>query len=79
MDLLWHRGFEVTQIGDLIDHMGLSRSSFHVAFGSKRTILLEASEIYSRQCAGLMEDIARSPGSLRQNLRAIAHQLSQLD
>ena len=79
MDLLWDRGFEATPIGDLIDHMGLSRSSFYAAFGSKRAVLLEALEIYSRQCAGLMEDIARSPGTPRQNLRAMAHQIAQLE
>ncbi|WP_111559557.1 TetR/AcrR family transcriptional regulator [Paracoccus sediminilitoris] len=79
MDLLWDRGFEVTPIGDFIDHMGLSRSSFCPAFGSKRAVLLELLEIYSRQCTALMEDVARSPSTPGQNLRTMAHQISQLD
>ncbi len=48
MGLLWDDGFGATPIGDLIVHMGLSRSSSYAAFGTKRAVLLEALQICSR-------------------------------
>ncbi|WP_168217351.1 TetR/AcrR family transcriptional regulator [Paracoccus liaowanqingii] len=79
MDLLWDGGFEATPIGDLIDRMGLSRSSFYAAFGSKRAVLLEALDLYSQHCIRLLRDIAQSPRDARGKLQEVVHQIAHVD
>lgn len=78
MDFLWDGGFEATPIGDMIAAMGLSRSSFYAAFGSKRGVLLEAIEHYSRRCVDFLVDIRESEAGPRAKLRDMIHGLAMV-
>lgn len=69
MDFLWEGGFEETPVGDLIEAMGLSRSSFYAAFGSKRGVLIDALRLYSARCIELLKDINRRNDERRIKLR----------
>ncbi|QFU07189.1 HTH-type transcriptional repressor ComR [Rhodobacteraceae bacterium THAF1] len=69
MEFLWNGGFEETPVGDLIDAMGLSRSSFYAAFGSKRGVLIGALRLYSARCIELLVDINRRDDERRIKLR----------
>jgi TetR/AcrR family transcriptional repressor of nem operon len=40
MELFWQRGYEATSLADLLDVMGLSRSSFYRSFKSKHELFL---------------------------------------
>lgn len=79
LDLLWAGGFEATPIGGLIDAMGLSRSSFYAAFGSKRGVMLEAMRLYSRKSIGTLEEIAARDAADRDRLRGMIHALGMID
>lgn len=79
MDFLWEGGFEATPVGDLIEIMGLSRSSFYTAFGSKRGVLLDAIALYSRRCLDLLAAIERSEAGARAKLRDMIHALAMVD
>ena len=79
LDLLWAGGFEATPIGDLIDAMGLSRSSFYAAFGSKRGVMLEAIRLYSRRSIAALEEIAARDKTDRDKLRGMIRALAMLD
>ena len=46
MQVFWAKGYEGTSLGDLTDAMGVSRSSFYQAFGSKHDLYLSALERY---------------------------------
>ncbi len=48
MQVFWTKGFEATSVDDLVDTMGLSRSSFYNTFGSKHELFLVAIEHYNR-------------------------------
>jgi TetR/AcrR family transcriptional repressor of nem operon len=44
--LFWERGYAATSVADLIDAMGISRSSLYQAFGSKDELFVAALERY---------------------------------
>ncbi|MEP1934832.1 MAG: TetR/AcrR family transcriptional regulator [Roseibium sp.] len=58
MHVFWRQGFEATSLDDLTDAMGLSRSSFYGAFGSKQDVLCRAIEFYSKSRLARLEEIA---------------------
>ena len=51
MGLFWRKGYEATSLQDLVGAMGLSRSSFYQAFGSKRELFLSCLERYQESTA----------------------------
>ena len=51
MGLFWRKGYEATSLQDLVGEMGLSRSSFYQAFGSKRQLFLSCLERYQEATA----------------------------
>jgi len=62
MDLFWRHGYEATSLRDLVGAMGLSRSSFYQAFGSKHQLFLSCLVRYQE----------RTAADLRQRLDAAA-------
>ncbi|NNF58858.1 MAG: TetR/AcrR family transcriptional regulator [Rhodothermaceae bacterium] len=53
-DLFWARGYESVSIQDLVDHLGLSRSSLYETFGDKQHLYLAALDRYRRAAGGRM-------------------------
>jgi TetR/AcrR family transcriptional regulator, transcriptional repressor for nem operon len=70
--ILLRNGFEATSLDALTRAMGISRSSFYAAFGSKHGVLVRALERYSRTRLRVLEELATGPGALREVLRALA-------
>ncbi|MEQ8196119.1 MAG: TetR/AcrR family transcriptional regulator [Rhodospirillales bacterium] len=58
MQVFWLNGYEATSLGDLIDTMGISKSSFYDTFGSKREIFLSSLDRYAATTlAGIVETL----------------------
>lgn len=53
MRLFWRKGYAATSVEDLIETLGLSRSSLYDTFGDKRTLFLEALKLYSKRVLGV--------------------------
>lgn len=66
MKLFWSRGYLATSLPDLLDTMGLARSSFYASFGTKRKLFMESLELFGdRTLAALDEDANKiSAGAL---------------
>jgi len=72
-DLFWARGYEATSLDDLLGAMGISRSSFYAAFGSKRAALMAALAVYTdASLAQLQTEIAAAPDRQTALVRAVA-------
>lgn len=54
MDVFWKKGYEATSLQDLIGAMGLSKSSFYQAFGSKLDLFSVTLDHYTDRMAADM-------------------------
>ena len=52
LQLFWSRGYEVTSMADLVEHLGVGRQSLYDTFGDKRALYLQALDRY-KQAHGL--------------------------
>ncbi|MEJ8474031.1 TetR/AcrR family transcriptional regulator [Roseibium algae] len=60
LHLFWRKGFEATSLDDLTAEMGLSRSSFYSAFGSKQGVLITALTSYSNAALAAFQELSES-------------------
>ncbi len=66
MQVFWSRGYEATTLQDLLQAMGLSKSSFYQAFGGKKELFLRCIARYREKIGqGLIELLGNS-GSARE-------------
>ncbi len=74
IEVIRARGFEATSLDALTTAMGISRSSFYAAFGSKHGVLLSALRRTSRQRLDQLAAIAGQAqgNAAREMLRALA-------
>ena len=50
--VFWRKGYDGTSLPDLIDAMGISRSSLYETFGNKESLFKEALAFYGQEQAG---------------------------
>ena len=72
VELFRRRGFEASSLEALTEAMGISRSSFYAAFGSKHGVLIAALERYSAERLAALAAIAARPDPVPILLRALS-------
>jgi TetR/AcrR family transcriptional repressor of nem operon len=70
MQLFWSRGYAATSTQDLVDTLGLNRSSLYATFGSKAALYSRALERYGRTVQNWSRSLVEGPEPLRPRLRA---------
>jgi len=65
MQVFWARGYDGTSLCDLIEAMGISKSSFYEAFGSKHDLFLSSLDRYRDNVIGLLAAKLESANSPR--------------
>jgi TetR/AcrR family transcriptional repressor of nem operon len=48
IQLFWHKGYNATSMQDLVDALGISRSSLYDTYSDKHTLFLKALESYQK-------------------------------
>jgi TetR/AcrR family transcriptional repressor of nem operon len=64
MKLFWTRGYAAASLPELLETMGIARSSFYASFGTKRELFMECLELFGdRTLAIVEEDAERLPAA----------------
>jgi TetR/AcrR family transcriptional repressor of nem operon len=75
INLFWQKGYYDTSLHDLINELGIGRSSIYHAFGDKRSLFLKALELYQREGTAKIIAILESDISMK---KAVAKLLRQV-
>ncbi|MEM8488166.1 MAG: TetR/AcrR family transcriptional regulator [Bacteroidota bacterium] len=77
MLLFWERGYYHTSVQDLVDHLGISRSSLYDTYGGKKQLYYSAFELYCRSNRAGLVEFLRTQDDVRSGLRmAFKHLVS---
>lgn len=64
--LFWHKGYNGTSMQDLVDGLGISRSSLYDTYGDKHSLFIKALERYQEMGAKRMYEIVNKAASARE-------------
>ena len=70
-EVFWQRGYEATSLTDLLEAMGLSKSSFYETFGSKRELFLRTLGQYEEQRVAVFHRQLASGRTARESIEAL--------
>ena len=65
MQLFWRQGYGSTSLSQLLEAMGIGRSSFYAAFGDKRSLYIEALALFARRTIAILRDHTDMPPAQR--------------
>lgn len=71
MDVFWRKGFAETSVHDLVDELGLSRSSLYATFGDKDQLFQKAFARYCSTEAGPRHELLTREGPVLDGLREL--------
>jgi len=74
MELFWSKGYEATSLDDLCEATGLSRSSLYATFGSKRDLLLQTVDRYSKLRTPNLAAMLERPVPVREAFGALLNE-----
>jgi len=65
IQVFWHKGYNGTSMQDLVDGLGISRSSLYDTYTDKHTLFVKALESYQNSGAGKIQEIINNSGSAK--------------
>jgi TetR/AcrR family transcriptional repressor of nem operon len=71
VQLFWHKGYNGTSMQDLVDGLGISRSSLYDTYGDKHTLFIKALESYKSSASGKMCDVVSNSGSAKEAVKRL--------
>ncbi len=79
MNLFWLKGYNGTSMQDLVDGLGISRSSLYDTYGDKHALFLKALENYRELNLERLTKIDREAGSAKEAIRGVLeHTIKEL-
>lgn len=73
MELFWAKGYEATQLSDLLAAMGINPPSFYAAFGSKQALFREALDLYLSTVGARSMKALSGTGHVHDAIQAMLH------
>jgi TetR/AcrR family transcriptional repressor of nem operon len=71
IQLFWHKGYNGTSMQDLVDGLGISRSSLYDTYTDKHTLFIKALESYQKAGAAKIECIINQDSSSKDIIRQL--------
>lgn len=71
LNLFWEKGYNATSMQDLIDGLGISRSSLYDTFGDKRSLYVQALEAYRQTASVPLVQLIDNATDIRQFLKRL--------
>jgi TetR/AcrR family transcriptional repressor of nem operon len=79
IQVFWHKGYNGTSMQDLVDGLGISRSSLYDTYGDKHTLYIKALERYqsegSAKVCAIVNSVAPAKETVKKLLDLIAGEL----
>jgi TetR/AcrR family transcriptional repressor of nem operon len=69
IDIFWYKGYNGTSMQDLVDGLGISRSSLYDTYGDKHTLFVKALESYQNEASGQVCAIANGVGTSKEIIK----------
>lgn len=77
MEVFWAHGYEATSVQDLLDAMGINRSSMYDTFGDKHALFLAAIDHYGRTVTRGLVETLDAPGPPLGNVRTVLRDMAK--
>ena len=71
MNVFWTKGYEATSLCDLLQAMGLSKSSFYDTFGSKHEVFLDTITYYKKTRTSQITEVANLDSPARKLIESL--------
>ncbi|MFD0767274.1 TetR/AcrR family transcriptional regulator [Mucilaginibacter lutimaris] len=71
VDLFWLKGYNATSMQDLVDGLGISRSSLYDTYGDKHSLFLKALESYQCTSTAKFVQIIESDKPAKETIKAL--------
>ena len=71
VSIFWHKGYNGTSMQDLVDGLGISRSSLYDTYGDKHALFIKALESYKASASGKMCNIVSNSVSAKEAVRQL--------
>jgi len=71
IQLFWHKGYNGTSMQDLVDGLGISRSSLYDTYTDKHTLFVKALESYQNSGAEKIQEITNNSGSAKDTIKKL--------
>ncbi|WP_413670602.1 TetR/AcrR family transcriptional regulator [Mucilaginibacter sp. Mucisp86] len=69
--IFWHKGYNGTSMQDLVDGLGISRSSLYDTFGDKHALYIKALDSYQKAGGSQMCDIINNTASAKEAIKKL--------
>ncbi|MEO6150300.1 MAG: TetR/AcrR family transcriptional regulator [Mucilaginibacter sp.] len=71
IQLFWHKGYNGTSMQDLVDCLGISRSSLYDTYTDKHTLFVKALESYQQSGAARIQELVEQSGSAKEAVKKL--------
>src|SRR5471030_1591461 len=71
IDIFWHKGYNGTSMQDLVDGLGISRSSLYDTYTDKHTLFVKALESYQDTAAGQIQELINNTGPAKETVEKL--------
>src|ERR1700712_5791995 len=71
IQLFWYKGYNATSMQDLVDGLGISRSSLYDTYGDKHTLYIKALESYQGKASAEICAVMNNTELVKTNIRRL--------